>query len=181
MANRLSAFRLKKALIGLEQRVANTSMVDAKIVRLNRQRLRGDANKIEAQIATVEADAEASADTSFTAPARDSVQENSLPHLRQFIHRLNDRVDALLDLFAVLGVNPDSGPAAGGTDIQINGLGFDPAATVTVGGASATNVVQHSETKITCTTPSGTAGAQDVVVTNPGPVTATLTGGYTYT
>ena len=178
---RLSAYRLKKALIDLENRVANTSLLNARAVRLNRERLNRDANAIETQIAAIEADTEASADTSFVAPDRDSVQRSSLPALRRFIDRLRTRVDAVLAEFAVLSISPATGTDAGGTAVQINGVGFDPAATVTVGGSSATSVVWVSATKLTAVTPSGTAGAQDVVVTNPGAVTATLVDGFTYT
>jgi len=67
-------------------------------------------------------------------------------------------------------VSPTSGNIGGGTVITITGTSFDADATVTVGGAA-------------CTTPAGSAGAKDVVVTNPSsgtPVTATGTGAFTY-
>ena len=61
--------------------------------------------------------------------------------------------------------------------------------TLTVGGNACTNVVVVSATSITCTTPAGSAGAKDVVITQPeDPVIdnsltmfATSTGGFTYT
>ena len=51
---------------------------------------------------------------------------------------------------------------------------------VTIGGAPATSVVRTSATQITAVTPAGTAGAQDVVITNNDGQTVTGTGAYTY-
>ena len=51
---------------------------------------------------------------------------------------------------------------------------------MTIGGTVATGVTFVDSTSITCNTPAGTAGAQDVVVTNPDTQTSTLTGGFTY-
>jgi len=85
------------------------------------------------------------------------------------------------DPLSVTGIAPSSGSTAGGTAVTITGTGFEAGATVTIGGASATSVVVVSETSITCVTPSGTAGAKDVVVTNPdGGFSGTLAGGFTY-
>jgi len=64
----------------------------------------------------------------------------------------------------VTSVSPSSGAAAGGTPITITGTGYAAGATVTVGGQACTNVTVVSSTSITCTTPSGSAGAQSVVV-----------------
>lgn len=83
------------------------------------------------------------------------------------------------DTPTVSAISPASGSAAGGASVTITGTKFDSAATVTIGGAAATSVVVVSTTSITCVTPSGTDGAQDVVVTNTD-VSGTLTGGYTY-
>lgn len=76
-------------------------------------------------------------------------------------------------------VSPATGPAAGGTTITITGTGFTMGTAVTVGGAAATAENLSSDTKLTCVTPSGTAGARDVVVTTAGG-SATKTGGFTY-
>jgi len=51
---------------------------------------------------------------------------------------------------------------------------------VTIGGAAAIGVNRVSDTTITATTPAGTAGAQDVVITNSDGQTATGTGTFTY-
>lgn len=83
----------------------------------------------------------------------------------------------------VTSIAPNFGATTGGTAITITGTGFDDAtATVTVGGVAATAVNVVNATTITATTPAGTAGARDVVVTNPttGPGTDTLVGGFTY-
>ena len=64
-------------------------------------------------------------------------------------------------------VSPASGPTTGGTTITLTGTNFVSGATVRVGGAAATNVAFSSSTRLTARTPAGTAGAKDVVVTNP--------------
>jgi hypothetical protein len=79
----------------------------------------------------------------------------------------------------VTSVTPNTGPVAGGTALTITGSNFASGATVTIGGAAATNVVVTSSTTITATTPSGTAGAATVTVAVAGQ-SASLTGGFTY-
>ena len=68
---------------------------------------------------------------------------------------------------------------AAGTAVTIDGTGFVSGATVTIGGAAATNVVVVSATQLRVTTPAGTAGARDVVVTTSGG-SATCAGCLTY-
>ena len=80
---------------------------------------------------------------------------------------------------SLTSISPTSGTTAGGTAVTLTGTSFATGATVTIGGASATGCTVVSSTSITCTTPSGTAGAQNVVITQPGG-TSTLSGGYTY-
>lgn len=53
------------------------------------------------------------------------------------------------------------------------------AVTVTVGGTAATAVTVVSDTEITATTPAGSEGAADVVVTTAGG-SDTLADGFTY-
>ncbi|MFM7261297.1 MAG: IPT/TIG domain-containing protein, partial [bacterium] len=67
---------------------------------------------------------------------------------------------------SIASVTPSAGPLAGGTTITIAGS-FLAGATVKVGGVNATNVVATASS-ITCTTPAGTAGAKDVLVTTAG-------------
>jgi hypothetical protein len=81
---------------------------------------------------------------------------------------------------SVASVSPSSGPTAGGTNVTITGTNFD-SGTVTIGGASATNVTVVSDTQITATTPAGTAGARDVAFTRSSDGKSdTLVGGFTY-
>jgi hypothetical protein len=77
-------------------------------------------------------------------------------------------------------ITPASGFSTGGTSVIIAGSGFVSGATVTLGGTAATNVVFISSTTLTATTPAHTAGAVDVVVTNPSGLPGTLTKGFTY-
>lgn len=78
-------------------------------------------------------------------------------------------------------IDPDSGSSAGGDTVTITGTGFVDGDTITVtfDGTAATDVSVTSATTITCTTPAGTAGAVDVVVTTSGG-SVTMSGGYTY-
>lgn len=81
----------------------------------------------------------------------------------------------------VTSIAPTSGPAIGGTAVTITGADFQSGATVTIGGAAASNVNVTSATTITATTPAGTADAVvDVVVANPDGQSATLAGAFTY-
>jgi phosphatidylserine/phosphatidylglycerophosphate/cardiolipin synthase-like enzyme len=81
---------------------------------------------------------------------------------------------------SVSGINPNTGTTAGGTSVTITGANFQSGATVSIGGTAATGVVVSNVTTITATTPAHTAGAVNVVVTNPDNQSGTLTGGYTY-
>ena len=80
----------------------------------------------------------------------------------------------------ITAISPSSGLTGGGTLVTLSGTDFVSGATVTIGGNTATGVVFGSATSITATTPSGTPGARDVVVTNPDNWSGTLTGGFTY-
>ena len=77
-------------------------------------------------------------------------------------------------------IAPNSGTTVGGTPVTITGTQFATGATVKINGVAATSVTFVSPTSITATTPAGTAGAQNVVVTNTDTGTATSTGGFTY-
>ncbi len=68
-----------------------------------------------------------------------------------------------------------SGPASGGTPVNLVGNKFEAGATVTIGGINASAAVTNS-TRIGSTTPARGAGAlYDVVVTNPGGSPGVLT------
>jgi hypothetical protein len=79
----------------------------------------------------------------------------------------------------VTGISPGSGPTAGGTAVTITGTNFTGATSVTIGGVAATGMTVSNATTIMATTPAGTAGAKDVVVTTIGGA-GTGTGLYTY-
>jgi chitodextrinase len=79
----------------------------------------------------------------------------------------------------VSSVSPNKGPLAGGTAVTIMGTNFAAGATVTFGGAAATNVVVVSGTQITATTPAGSAGAVTVTATVNGQ-SGSLASGFTY-
>jgi hypothetical protein len=65
-------------------------------------------------------------------------------------------------------VSPDSGATTGGTRIALQGSGtqWTDASTVAVGGQPCATVTVTDPTHLLCTTPSGSAGTQDVTVTN---------------
>ena len=79
---------------------------------------------------------------------------------------------------SITNIAPNSGPVAGGTSVVITGTGFTGATGITFGGTTASCTVD-SDTQITCTAPSHTAGTVDVVVTVPGG-SDTSVGGFTY-
>lgn len=81
---------------------------------------------------------------------------------------------------AVNAIAPSSGYTTGGTAVTLTGSGFAAGANVTIGSVAATGCTVASSTSMTCTTPAGTVGAKDVVVSLAGHST-TLTGGFTYT
>jgi uncharacterized repeat protein (TIGR03803 family) len=69
---------------------------------------------------------------------------------------------------SVLSITPDSGPAAGGTDVTIAGSGFQNQATVALSGSMATNVDRVDASTMTGTTPNLAPGLlHDLAVVNP--------------
>ena len=71
-----------------------------------------------------------------------------------------------------------SGPASGGTPVNLVGNQFQPGASVTIGGI-AVGASVTSSTRIGATSPGRTAGAlYDVIITNPGDAPAVLTKGW---
>ncbi len=84
--------------------------------------------------------------------------------------------------YTIDSVLPNSGPAAGGTAVEINGSGFSAGATYTVyfGGAGPVTATRLSNVRLSCTTPPHAAGLVDVVVVEDGARSVTKTDGYTY-
>ena len=61
-------------------------------------------------------------------------------------------------------IEPNTGPATGGTLVTITGTGFAPNARVRFGSAYATNVVVLQPTELQCETPAGVPSTVDVTV-----------------
>ena len=81
---------------------------------------------------------------------------------------------------AVAQLTPQSGPAAGGTSVVINGQGFTGATTVAFGGVVAPAFTVDSDTQITAISPPG-SGVVDVTVTTSGGVSpVTVVDRFTY-
>lgn len=77
----------------------------------------------------------------------------------------------------ITGTLLGSGTSAGNQVFVLQGTGFSPGTTVTIGGAAAT-VIGVSATVVTVRTPPGMPGVAPVVLTTPGGCTASTT--YTY-
>lgn len=74
---------------------------------------------------------------------------------------------------------PDTGPAAGGTEVTLSGDDLTGVTGVTFGGVAATAVELEDDNTVVATTPAGAAGTVDVVITDD--VGAdTLVGSFTY-
>ncbi|MGE3610425.1 MAG: IPT/TIG domain-containing protein [Bacteriovoracaceae bacterium] len=80
----------------------------------------------------------------------------------------------------VSSVSPSSGYTTGGDLITITGSSFDSGASVVVGGNDCTGVTYVNSSTLTCTTPSGTAGAATVTVINSDTQSASLASAFTY-
>ena len=79
----------------------------------------------------------------------------------------------------VAAIDPNHGPAGGGTAVHITGDHFAAGAIVNIGGSLATDVIVESSTSITAKTGIRIPGASDVIV-NLGGRTGSLPGGFTY-
>ena len=88
-----------------------------------------------------------------------------------------DTFDALAP--AITAISPTSGSTGGGTAVTISGTHFTGATTVTIDGVAVSSFTVDNDTTITATTPVGTAGAKDIVVTTP-EGTGTGSGLFTY-
>ena len=66
---------------------------------------------------------------------------------------------------SVNAITPNQGPTTGGTPIVLTGTGFELVTNVTIGGSSVSDLVIQSPTTLLATTPPGTQGPRDLVVT----------------
>ena len=79
----------------------------------------------------------------------------------------------------VTGITPRAASISGGVTVTISGANFAVGASVTIGGAAATDVAVASASSITARAPAHAAGPADVVVTVNGQA-ASLPGGLLY-
>ena len=83
---------------------------------------------------------------------------------------------------SISSAGPSSGPALGGTTVNLSGTGFTASASVSFGGTAASSVVVASSTEVQAVTPAHASGTVSVAVTEgPHNQSATLAGGFTYT
>jgi formylglycine-generating enzyme required for sulfatase activity len=80
---------------------------------------------------------------------------------------------------SVSSIAPNTGTAAGGSQITITGAYLALTTGVTIAGAPCSNVTVVNATTVTAVTPAGTLGNADVVITG-GKGTITVPGGYRY-
>jgi hypothetical protein len=88
-------------------------------------------------------------------------------------------IDALYKTATVTSITPNTGLAAGGLAVTINGTDLAGTEGVTFGGTAATNVKVVSNERVTCTTPAHAAGAV-AVVTQDDAGNVTTANGFTY-
>jgi hypothetical protein len=82
---------------------------------------------------------------------------------------------------AVTGVSPNTGATTGGQVVTITGTNFSGATAVKFGTTAATTFTINSDTQITATAPSGSAGQVDIkVTTNNGTSSAVSADHFTY-
>ncbi|HET9733108.1 MAG TPA: PKD domain-containing protein [Acidimicrobiales bacterium] len=92
----------------------------------------------------------------------------------QFVGSVIGNIAPVAPAPTVTGLNPTSGPAAGGTSVTITGTGFSTTAgatTIAFGAHAATGVTCNSTTSCTATSPQG-SGTVDVRVTVGGQTSA---------
>jgi len=77
-------------------------------------------------------------------------------------------------------VRPLHGPAAGGTEVTLHGVGLTGATAVTFGGVAAASFTVVDDTTVTAVTAAGSAGIVDVAVTTLQPYPATWWAAYTF-
>ncbi|HTT85960.1 MAG TPA: IPT/TIG domain-containing protein, partial [Acidimicrobiales bacterium] len=112
-----------------------------------------------------------------TAGVLHSVEKTfGLPYLSDAANSANGNIDSLMTFTApaVTGVQPNAGPATGGTSVTVTGTGFTGAAVVDFGShAGSTVSVGAGGTSLTVTAPAQSAGTVDVTVTTPSGTSAT--------
>jgi hypothetical protein len=77
-------------------------------------------------------------------------------------------------------VLPNNGPATGGTQVTIRGVGFTSGSQVSFGGVASTSVSIPNDTQIIATTPAHPAGVVDVTLITSSGVKSTLSNAFTF-
>ena len=80
----------------------------------------------------------------------------------------------------ITNVNPNTGPAAGGTTVTITGTNFFVVTAVNFGGNPAASFVVNNPSQITATSPAGTGTVDITVAAGGGPSTPTAADRFTY-
>lgn len=83
-------------------------------------------------------------------------------------HHPDPDTDSAVAEFAISALDPDAGPAAGGTFVRISGNGFTTATEVAVGEEPCAETTFLSSVEIFCTTPPGSAGEVALTVSEGG-------------
>ncbi|HKR62710.1 MAG TPA: IPT/TIG domain-containing protein [Thermoanaerobaculia bacterium] len=81
---------------------------------------------------------------------------------------------------SVSSFSPDTGSTSGGDVVTINGASFRNGATVDFGGTPATQVTFVSASRLDVVTPAHAPGVVAITVTNPGGMSATAEGAFTF-
>lgn len=89
------------------------------------------------------------------------------------------QINALFETATITSISPNSGPAAGGTVVTIDGTNLGGVEGVTFGGTAGTALQRVSDTRIKITTPPKAAGAYTVAVLDDAG-TVSQASGYTY-
>ena len=92
----------------------------------------------------------------------------------------SSRVTAYSLPLTAVSITPRWGPTSGGTQTTILGSSFQSGASVSFGAAASPAVTVVNPTTIAAGTPAQAAGTYDVVITNPGGATSTLTSAFTF-
>lgn len=88
-------------------------------------------------------------------------------------------LNALFEAATVTSITPNSGPAAGGTVVTIDGTNLAGVSGVTFGGTAGTAFTRVSDTRVKVTTPAHATGAV-AVVTKDDNADVTTANGFTY-
>ena len=93
---------------------------------------------------------------------------------------LDQGTDPLTRTLTATGLQPNYGSESGGTVFVLEGSGFVPGSTVSIGGTPATGISIISLTRIEGRSPAGTVGSADVTVTDTEGESVTIANGFSY-